>query len=119
MLELEVHLREGFLHMLDVLAGIGQPHGPLPQIAAQHAYLVRGAERAGPKAKGVEPLQPLAVMDITLGSPLDFLHLVWIDEQDFEATALQQLKEWEPIDSGRFQRNGGDATRGQPVSHGG
>jgi hypothetical protein len=34
MLELDIHLRQGLLHMLDMLPGIGQEHGPLPQVTA-------------------------------------------------------------------------------------
>ena len=45
----------------------------------------------------MEPLQPLAVVDIAFGPPLHLLHLLGIDKQDLEATALQQLKEWNPI----------------------
>jgi hypothetical protein len=32
MLALAIPLRQRLLHMLDMLAGIGQQHGPLPQI---------------------------------------------------------------------------------------
>ena len=80
MLQRDVHLHQGLLHRLEVLASIGQPPGPLPQIAAEHAHLVGGAERAGQQATGMEPSQPLAVMDIVLGPPLDLLHLWRIDQ---------------------------------------
>ena len=88
MLELDVHLREGLLPMLDVLAGIGQPHGALPQIAAQYASLIRGAKCAGQQTKGREPLPPLAVVAITFGPPPDLPYLLRVDPQHLDAPAL-------------------------------
>jgi hypothetical protein len=119
MLARDVHLREGLLPMLDMLAGRGQQHGALPQRAAQYADLIRGAKGAGQQANGLEPLPPLAGVGITCGPPLDLLYRLRIDQQHLEATALQPLKEGDPIDPGRFQGDGGDTPEGQPVGRGG
>jgi hypothetical protein len=64
----------------------------------------------------MEPLQPLAVVDIVLGPPLDLLHVLRIDQQHLKAPALQELTQRDPLDPGRFQGHGRDPARGQPVS---
>jgi hypothetical protein len=46
----------------------------------------------------VEALDPLAVMHIAFRPALDFLDLLRIDQEDLEATRLEQLKERNPID---------------------
>src|SRR6266446_434186 len=99
-LQLEVHLREGFLHMLDVLAGIGEEHGALAEVTAQHADLVRRPERTSQQAKGMEALNPLTVMHVAFGPAFDFLDLLRVDQEHLEATRLEQLKERDPIDPG-------------------
>ena len=119
MLERDVHWREGLVHLLDGLAGRGPQQGALPPIAAQDAYLIRGAKGAGQQTEGLEPLPPLAVMDITCGPPPDLPYLWRVDQQPLEPPALQSLKAGEPIDSCRFQGDRGDTTPGQPVGQGG
>ena len=47
----------------------------------------------GQEAQGVEPLQPLIGEDIALGSPLDFLPLLRIDQQHLTTPGLQELKQ--------------------------
>jgi hypothetical protein len=50
--ELDVHLRERLLHMLDVMGRIAHEHGPLAQIAAQDADLLVRAEGTGEQPIG-------------------------------------------------------------------
>ena len=50
-LQLEVHLRQRLVHVLDVLSRIGQEHGALPEVTAQPADLVRGPKRTGQQAQ--------------------------------------------------------------------
>jgi len=114
----EVHRRQGLWPMLDVLTRIAQPHGPLPQITAPHPDVVGGAARAGQSTKGMEPLPPLAVVDIARGPPVDLLHLWRIDQEHLAATGLQELNQRDPVDPGRFQGDGRDPARGQPVGQG-
>src|SRR5207245_6094385 len=77
MLQLEVHLRQRFLHMLDMLRRRGEQHGALAEITAQHADLVGRTEGASEQPEGVQPLDPLAVVPIALGPALDLLYLLW------------------------------------------
>jgi hypothetical protein len=117
-LQLDVHLCQRFLHVLDVLGRVGQEHRALSEVAAQHTDLVGRPERTREEAEGVETLDPLAIMDVACGAALDLLYLLRIDEEDLEATRLQEFKEWDPIDASGFLRDGRDATRGEPVRQG-
>ena len=90
--ELEVHQLKGLLHVLDVVADEGHEHLPLPQVAAEDDDLVLGAKRGGEQPAGVEPLEPLAVVDVALGAALQAAGLAGIDDADGEAAGLQQLE---------------------------
>ena len=89
MLQLDIHLGAGLLHMLDMLPRIGQEHGPLLQITAQHADLVGRPKRTGQEAERVEALYPLAIVDVTLRPAPDLLDLLRIHEEHLEAARLQ------------------------------
>src|SRR5258708_5268441 len=83
--ELEVHQCEGLLHVLDVVAGEGHQHLSLPQVAAEHEDLILGAEGAGEQSAGVEPLEPLAIVDVALGPALQSAGLAGIGGPAFGA----------------------------------
>jgi hypothetical protein len=99
-------------------AGIAQAHGPLPQIATQHAPVVGGTERTGRQVKGLEPLSPLTVVPIALGASLELLPRWRIDQQHFKAATLSELKPLDPTDPSRFQGHGRDPACRQPVGPG-
>jgi hypothetical protein len=67
----------------------------------------------------MEPLPPLAVMDLTFGPPPDLPYLLRVDQPHLEPPTRQSLKEGDPRDSRRFQGDRGDPTQGQPVGQGG
>lgn len=46
-LQLEVHLGERLLHVLDMLAHIGEAHGALAQVTVQYADLFGGPKGTG------------------------------------------------------------------------
>ena len=117
-LQLEMHLREGFVPMLDMLACVGQEHGAMAEVTAQHTDLVRGTKRPGQEAEGMQALDPLAVMHVACGPTFDLLDLLRVDQEHLEATRLQQLKERDPIDPRRFHGDGGDRALGQPSRQG-
>jgi hypothetical protein len=115
MLQLDVHLGQRFLHMLDMLRGMGEQHRALAEITAQHADLVSRTEGTREQTEGVQALNPLAVMPIALGSAFDLLHLLRIDQEDCEAAGFEEFKERDPIDAGGLEGDGGDPTGGEPV----
>ena len=91
MVQLKVHLIEGFLHMLPRGGGHRNEVVPGPQDGAQLADRLGRAERGAQEAKGVKILQPLAVGHIRLTTGNVF-HVVGMDEEDFEAPRFQ---DWE------------------------
>jgi len=97
--------------MLNVLTGLGEEHGMLAEVAAEHAALIRRPERTRQQPTGREALEPLAVLHVTCGPALDVLDLLWVDQEHLEATGLKQLKEGDPIDPSGFHRDRGDSTR--------
>src|SRR5713101_7101752 len=103
MLQLDVHLGQRFLHMLDMLPGMGEQHRALAEITAQHTDLVSRTEGAREQTEGMQALNPLAVMPIALGSAFDLLHLLRIDQEDFEAAGFEELKERDLRHSGGFE----------------
>jgi hypothetical protein len=84
---------------------------------APHAPLGRGADRAGQEAKGLEPWSPRAGVDSTLGPPRALRPRWRIDQEHRHAPGLQALTPRAPLDPGRFQGDGRDPARGQPVGH--
>ena len=61
----------------------------------------------------MELLDPLAVEHIAL-APRNVLDVPGIDQQNFDASFLQNLIEGDPIHAGRLHRDGVDATGLQP-----
>jgi hypothetical protein len=80
--------------------------------------LVSRPKRPGQEAERVEALEPLAIVDVTLGPTPDLLHLLWIHKEDLEATRLQPLKKWDPIDAGGFEGDRRDAAPREPIGQG-
>ena len=52
-------------------------------------------------------LDPVRIVDISL-SARNVLHAPRIHEQYFEATRFEDLKNWDPVNTGRFHRYRGD-----------
>jgi hypothetical protein len=112
--ELEVHLLEGLVDMLDVLSAGAQEHGTLAEEASKDNDLVGRAEGAIEQAEGVELLDPLAVEDVSLAAR-DVLHAAGIDEADLEVAFFEDLEEGDPVDAGGLHGDGGHAAGGEPV----
>ena len=80
MVQQQVHLLQGFLHVLDMAGSTTDQHGPLAQIAAQDDNLIGGAESALQQAEGMQLLQPLAIQHVRL-TPADILDFTSVSEQ--------------------------------------
>ena len=57
-MELQIHLHQGFLHMLDMSGGIFDQPFALAQVGAQNRDLGLGSETAAQKAVGMKLTQP-------------------------------------------------------------
>ena len=100
--ELDVHLLQRLLHVLDVVRGVADQHLPLPPVAAQGQHRVGRAERRAEQAVGVQPLDPLAVEPVGLGPGPAVAGLAGLDEEDLEAAGFEQLEQGDPVDAGGF-----------------
>ena len=92
--KLQVHLRQGLLHMLDMRGRITHQIHPLPHIGAQGAHLLGRAEGAFQQPIAVQPLQPLAVQHVALAAG-HVLDMTGIDQPNLQPPALQDLKDRE------------------------
>lgn len=113
--QLDVHLLQRLLHVLDVLASITDQHLTLTQVAAQDHNLLGGSERGAEQPITVQPLQPLAVEYIALGAARRMAGLTRIDQEHFEAPRFQQFKQGYPVDARRFHCDRRDAALRQPI----
>ena len=107
--QLDVHLLQGLLHVLDVAGGVAHQHLPLPPVAAQGQHRLGRAERGREQAVGVQPLDPLAVEHVGLGPGPARAELPGLDQLDLEARGFEQLEQGDPVDAGGFQHDRGDA----------
>jgi hypothetical protein len=62
----------------------------------------------------VQSLQPLCITDVGLASGY-VLGIARIDEEHCKATGVEELKDRDPIDAGRFHDDRVDAALGKPV----
>ena len=108
--QLQIHLDQGFLNVLDVSAGVLDQPGAVAPVGAQDADLVGRAEGGGQEAVAVELLQPLAILDVGFAAG-QVLDVAGVDQADLEAVGLQDLADRDPVDAGRLHRHRGDARR--------
>jgi hypothetical protein len=66
MMELQVHLRQRLLHVLNVSRGVFQQPFPLAQTGSQNRDLALRLETAAQQAVGVQSLEPLNIADVGL-----------------------------------------------------
>ena len=112
--ELEVHQRQRLLHPLDTGGRPLHEGVSVTQQSTDGGDLRGGPKAAAQQAKGLEPLDPLAVGHIALASG-HVLDVPGIDEEHREASCLQHFIERDPIHAGRLHRDGIDVTRREPV----
>src|SRR5207248_2939707 len=67
------------------------------------AYFIRRAKTALQKANGMKVLNPLAVRNVAL-PPRHTLQIMSVYKEHFEPSRLQNLKDWNPVDTSRFHR---------------
>jgi hypothetical protein len=116
--ELEMHLCEGRVHMLNMGRGVGQEPLPVPQRAAQHAPLGLGAKGTREPSGGMQAVQPLAIEPSSFRATGGPFRLAGSDQQDLQASGLQEHEQGQPVDPGRFHSDRGHATVEEPVGEG-
>ena len=115
--DLEVHLGEGFLEVLDVATGVPDEIGAMAQEGADGANLFGGPEAGAQEADGVEVLDPLAVADVGFAAG-EVLAMAGVDQTDLQAGGFEDLKQGDPIDAGGFHGHGLHPALFQPVAQG-
>jgi hypothetical protein len=115
--ELEVHLLQAFMDVLDVLSAGAEEHGALAEETPQQDDIGGRAEGAVEQAEGVELLDPLTVEDVGLAAG-DMLHTAGVDEFDVESAFFEDLEEGDPVDASRLHGDGDNSAGREPVRQG-
>src|SRR2546422_6570160 len=76
-----------------------------------------GAKRGPQQANRVQILKPLTIQYVGLAAR-NVMHVLSIDQMDFNISRLQDLKQWDPVDASGFHGHRVDATLLQPVRKG-
>ncbi len=100
-MHLDIHLHQGFPHVLDVRRR--QLHKPLAlaQIRAQRRDLALGKEAGAQETELMQALQPLGIADVGLATR-HVLGVARVDQNHLEAWLLQDLEHRNPVDPGRL-----------------
>ena len=115
--EREVHLGEGRLHVLGVRAGQLHKGVPMPEEAPHGADRLGGPEGGAQEADRVEGLEPLAVLHV--GFPTrHVLHVARVDQADLDPPRLEDLVQGNPGHPGGLPGDRGDATAVEPGRQG-
>ena len=103
--QLDVHLLQGLLDVLDVAGSVTHLHLPLPPVTTQSQHRLRRPKRRPQQTIRVQPLQPLTIRHIRLGPSTAVSRLRWLDQGYLETTAFQQLEQRNPVNTRRFQHH--------------
>jgi hypothetical protein len=114
LMQLHIHLSERFLHALNVNACTADQVILLANVASEHTDLVVWTKRGRKQSVAVELLEPLTVKHIAF-TPGQRLDMMSVDEFDLEAAHLENLKQCNPVDAGRFHCHGLHPALLQPV----
>src|SRR4030095_16732688 len=86
-----------------------------PQVAAHHADLALWPKRTSQQSEGVKLLQPLTVFDVGLAARKIF-GVAGVDQQNLKSVSLQNLKQWNPINTRGLHGDGLDLAALQPLT---
>lgn len=113
MVELEVHLHQSLLHVLDMGSRILDQPFSLAQISKQRCDLCVGPKAPAQQAIGMQLAKPRRIANVGL-SARDVLCITRVDQDHFEAVLLQNLVSRYPVDAGRLHRHAGDTAGSEP-----
>lgn len=87
-MQLQIHLHQRLLHVLNVGRGVFEQSFSMPKIRAESNDLGAGPEAGAEQAVRMQLLDPLRVVDIGLPSG-NVLRVTRIHENDLETTRLE------------------------------
>jgi hypothetical protein len=114
MMQLQVHLRQCLLHVLDVCRRIIQQPLPLSEVGTQTGDFGLGTEAGTQQAVFVEALQPSCVADVGLAA-WNVLRVPGVDHHHLEAPLFQDFEYRNPVNTSRFHNDRLYPARGEPV----
>ena len=100
-----VPLRQGFLPLLHGSRGHGHKPTALPAGAAQHADLLLGTTGPLAQTRGVELLEPLAILHVRR-APGHLARVMGIDQRALNPTLVEPFDQGHPVDPGGLQHDG-------------
>ena len=112
--QLEVHLHERFLHPLDLGARPLHESGAVAKVGTEDHDGIRRPKAPAQQAHEMEISNPLAVRHIALPARY-VLDVAGIHEADLQASGLQDLEDWDPVNARGFHGDARHATRLEPV----
>jgi hypothetical protein len=107
-MDLQIHLRQGFVDMLYMGRRGFHQIVPVPDYRTDNANILIRPERAPQQPHGVEVLQPLAVFDIGF-SARNIFDMPGVHKVHLKSVSIQDLKNRNPINARRFHGDGIDA----------
>lgn len=113
-MQLQVHLRQRLLHVLNVCRRVIQEPLPLPKVGAQSGDFGLGPEAATQQAVFVQTLQPLRVADVGLAARY-VLRVPGVDHHHLESALFEDFENRDPVDACRFHDDCLDPAIGEPV----
>jgi hypothetical protein len=116
MVQLKVHEGQRLLHMLDVGGRVVQMSFPEPQVGSKRSDVATGSEAWAQQGAGMEPLQPLRIVDVALAA-WHGARFACVGHDDLKATVLKDLVGRNPVHAGGLHRHGLDPERYEPVGH--
>src|SRR5712671_2920176 len=100
-MELDVHLIQGFLHVLDVNRCHLNQSVAMAKNRTDIADRLFWPEGRAKQAHCVQVLKPLAILDVCL-PPWYVLHMTGIDKKNLESPRFEQLEKRYPVHARRF-----------------
>jgi len=113
-MQLQVHLHQCLLHMLDVRGRIVQQPFALAQIIAQCSDPALRTKAGSQQPILVQTLQPLCVAHVALAAGHMF-GISRIHQNHGEAALLQDFEDGDPVNAGGLHGNCGDPALLEPV----
>ena len=114
--ELHVHLRQRFLHVLHAAAAVAGRTRALAYVGAQLADAVRWPERALEQSVTHQLADPLAVQNVALATA-HLLRRPCIDQMHLQTRPVENLEHRDPVHTSRLQCDQLHAAGQQPRRH--
>src|SRR6266496_4475612 len=115
-MDLHIHLRQGFGHVLNMLAGHLHQIAAVPHQRPYRAYLTVRSKCRAPQSHRMQTLQPLAFVPI--GAPPRYVfHATSVHHAGLHPVLLQHIAGRNPVHPRALHGCRGDATTHQPLRH--